>query len=191
MVFEYVCYMQCTGQRATKLPVLFLVQVMYFHRSRNFHVLKIIIIIRMINFRVVKFSRCHSIHKIFVTVDDYNMDECLESCWHLVYYQVSGQPRFAHCSRRSDIYLGECGLAHKLIDWSSPRNLFFACLIFTVSLDREIILTVKFSKSTVWHFNTWQCHVYTYNIGYVSNIPVMVPDTHWYFVVDKIPEIPW
>ena len=105
--------MQCTGQRATKLPVLFL--VMFFHRLGNFHVLKIIII-RMINFRVVKFSRCHSIRKIFVTVDDYNMDECLESCWHLVYYQVSGQPRFARCSRRSDIYLGECGLAHKLID---------------------------------------------------------------------------
>ena len=27
--------------------------------------------------------------------------------------------------------------------------LFFACLIFAVDLDREIILTVKFSRSTV------------------------------------------
>ena len=39
----------------------------------------------------------------------------LESLWLLVYYQVSGEPGIGRCSHRSDIYLGECGLARKLI----------------------------------------------------------------------------
>ena len=77
------------------------------------------------------------------------MDERLESLWLLVYYQVSGEPGIARCSHRSDIYLGDCGFARKLIHWASPRNLFFACLIFVVGLDNEIILTAKFSRSTV------------------------------------------
>ena len=38
------------------------------------------------NFRGVKFM-----------VDDYNVDECLESSWCLVYYQVSGEPGIAGC----------------------------------------------------------------------------------------------
>jgi len=100
-------------------------------------------------FHVDKFSRFRSIHEIFLTVGDCNMDERLESLWLLVYYQVSGELGIAHCSHRSDIYLGECGLACKLIHWSSPRNLFFMCLIFAVGLDCEIILTAKFSRSTV------------------------------------------
>ena len=36
-------------------------------------------IIHVKNVRVVKFSRFRSIREIFLTVDDYNMDECLES----------------------------------------------------------------------------------------------------------------
>ena len=67
------------------------------------------------NFRGVKFSRFHSIREIFLTVDYCNMDEYLESSWCLVYYQVSGEPGITRCSRRSDIYLVECGLARKLI----------------------------------------------------------------------------
>ena len=59
-------------------------------------------IIRMRNFHV-KFSRSHLIREIFVTVDNCNMDERLESSWHLAYYQVSGEPGIARCSRRSDI----------------------------------------------------------------------------------------
>ena len=55
------------------------------------------------NFRVVKFSQSRSIREIFLTVDDCNMDERLESSWRLVYYQVSGEPGIACCSRRSDI----------------------------------------------------------------------------------------
>ena len=47
----------------------------------------------------------------FLTTNDYNMDECLESSYRLVYYRVSGEPGIAGCSRRSDIYPGECGLA--------------------------------------------------------------------------------
>jgi len=49
--------------------------------------------------------------------------------WLLVYYQVSGEPGIARCSRRSDIYLGECGLAHKLIHWS-PHNFAFRMFNF-------------------------------------------------------------
>ena len=87
-----------------------------------------------------KFSPFRLICKNFLTVDDCNMDECLETCWRLVYYQVSGEQGIARCSRRLDIYLREHGLA---------CILFFACLIFVVGLDRDIILTVKFSRSTV------------------------------------------
>ena len=68
-------------------------------------------VIHMKNFRVVKFSWFRSICEIFLTVDDYNMDERLVSSYRLVYYCVSGEPRIAGCSRRSDIYPGECGLA--------------------------------------------------------------------------------
>ena len=63
-------------------------------------------IIRVKNFRVIKFLQFRSIREIFLTVDDYNMDERLESSWRLVYYQVSGEPGIAGCSHRSDIYLG-------------------------------------------------------------------------------------
>ena len=75
-------------------------------------------IIHMKIFRVDKFSRFRLIREIFLTVDDCNMDERLESLWLLVNYQVSGEPGIARCSRLSDIYLGECGLARKLVHWS-------------------------------------------------------------------------
>ena len=55
-------------------------------------------IIRVKNFRVVKFSRFRSIREIFLTVDYCNMDERLESSWRLVYYQVSGEPEIVRCS---------------------------------------------------------------------------------------------
>ena len=82
-----------------------------YRRLGNFHVK----IICVKNFRVVKFSWFRSIREIFLTVDNCNMDKRLESSWRLVYYQVSGDPGIARCSCRSDIYLGECGLARKLI----------------------------------------------------------------------------
>ena len=70
-------------------------------------------IIRVKIFRIDKFSRFRLIREIFLTVDDCNMDERLESLWLLIYYQVSGEPGIARCSHQSDIYL--CGLARKLI----------------------------------------------------------------------------
>ena len=72
------------------------------------------------------------------------MDECLETCWRLVYYQVSGEPGIACCSRRSDIYLRDMDLHASYI----IVILFFACLIFVVGLDRDIILKAKFSTVT-------------------------------------------
>ena len=68
-------------------------------------------IIRVKNFHAVNFSRFRSIREIFLTIDGCNMDELLESSWHLVYYQVSGEQGIACCSRRPDIYPRECGLA--------------------------------------------------------------------------------
>ena len=61
-------------------------------------------IIRVKIFRVDKFSQFRSIREIFLTVDDCNMNERLESLWLLVYYQVSGELGIARCSHRSDIY---------------------------------------------------------------------------------------
>ena len=54
------------------------------------------------NFRVKnnsceKFLWFRSIREIFLTVDNCSMDERLESCWRLVYYQVSGEPGIAGC----------------------------------------------------------------------------------------------
>ena len=40
----------------------------------------------------------------FLTVDDCNMDKCLESSWRLVYCQVSGELGITGFSRRSDFY---------------------------------------------------------------------------------------
>ena len=79
------------------------------------------------------------------------MDERLESSWHLVYYQLSREPRIAGCSCQSDIYLEECGLVRKLIHWWSPRNFIFRVLNFRgwSRLRNYFILTVKFSRSMV------------------------------------------
>ena len=85
-------------------------------------------IIHVKNFHVIKFSRFCSIREIFLMVDDCSMDERLESSWRLVYYQVSGEPGITGCSRRSDIYLGECGLARASLFTDHRRViLFFAC----------------------------------------------------------------
>ena len=71
---------------------------MNFTIDREIFALKII---RVKIFRVDKFSRFRSIRKIFLTVDDCNMDERLESLRLLVYYQVSGKPGITHCSHQS------------------------------------------------------------------------------------------
>ena len=85
-------------------------------------------IIRVKNFRVVKFSQFRSIHEIFFSGCDYNMDERLESSYRLVYYRVSGEPGIAGCSRRSDIYPNECGLAcASLFIDRRCVSLIFAC----------------------------------------------------------------
>ena len=68
--------------------------------------------------------------EISLTVDNYNMDDHLESSWCLVYYQVSGEPGIAGCSRRSDIYLVGAGMdlrASLFINHQHILSLFFAC----------------------------------------------------------------
>ena len=60
-------------------------------------------IIRVKIFALLNFRGPVRSAKIFLTVDDCNMDERLESSWHLVYYQVSGEPGNSRCSHRSDI----------------------------------------------------------------------------------------
>ena len=49
--------------------------VTYYHRSGNFHIKNN----SRENFHGVKFSQFNSPHEMFLTVDNYNMDECLES----------------------------------------------------------------------------------------------------------------
>ena len=92
---NHYCWM-CNGHICLPLCCMWSLSTV----DRKIFMLKIV---RVKNFRVVKFSRSHSICEIFLTVDDCNMDKRLESSWHLVYYQVSGEPGIAHCSRRSDI----------------------------------------------------------------------------------------
>ena len=60
-------------------------------------------LIRVKKFCVIKFSWFRLIRKIYLTVDECNIDKRLENSWGLVYYQVSGEPRIARCSRQSDI----------------------------------------------------------------------------------------
>ena len=69
------------------------------------------------NLRGVKFSRFRLIRRKILTVDGYNVDECLESflCSVYMYYQVFEEPGIAVYSRRSDIYLWGCGLERTLI----------------------------------------------------------------------------
>ena len=38
------------------------------------------------------------IREIFLTVDSYMMDECLERSLRIVYYQASGEPAIAGCN---------------------------------------------------------------------------------------------
>ena len=64
----------------------------------------------------------------FFKIDEYNMDEHLESSWRLVYYQVSGEQGIAGCSHRSDIYPRECGLVRASLFTDHHRiSLIFAC----------------------------------------------------------------
>ena len=107
----------------------------------------------MKKFCIVKFSRFSWIREFFLTVDDSNMDERLEISWCLVYYQVSGEPGIPHCCRRSDIYPWSVDMHASLFTDHRCIILFFVCLIFAVGLDREIILTAKFSQSTVFSSN--------------------------------------
>ena len=107
----------------------------------------------MKKFCIVKFSRFSWICEFFLTVDDSNMDERLEISWRLVYYQVSGEPGIASCCCRSDIYPWSVDMRTSLFTDHCRIILFFACLIFAVGLNREIILTAKFSQSTVFSSN--------------------------------------
>ena len=107
----------------------------------------------MKNFRVIKFSRFCSIRKIFLTVDDCNMDECLESSWHLVYYQVSESQGWLAVVIDWTFTSGSVDLRASLFTDHCRVILFFVCLIFAVGLDRKIVLTAKFSRSTVLIFS--------------------------------------
>ena len=107
-------------------------------------------IIRVKIFHVVKFSQSRSIREIFLTVDDYNMDKRLESSWGLVYstrYQESQGSLTVVINRTFNS--GSVDLRTSLFTDHRRVILFFVCLIFAFGLDCEIILTVKFSQSTV------------------------------------------
>ena len=105
-------------------------------------------IIRVNNFRVIKFLRFCLIRTIFLAVDGCNIDERLESSWRLVYYQISGEPGIAGCSRRSDIYPGECGLVCASFFTVHRHVIYILCVKFS-----QLDSTAKFSRSMVyWAF---------------------------------------
>ena len=99
----------------------FLELVSTYCRSGNFK------IISAKNFCGVKFIRSVRSVKFFLMVDNYSMEECLDSFEHLVYYQVSAEPRIAGCSRRLNIYLGGCDLHASLFIDRCRVILFFGC----------------------------------------------------------------
>ena len=102
------------------------------------------------NFHVVKFSWSRSIRELFLTIKDCNMDERLESSWGLVYYQVSGEPGITSCVVVHRTFTPwSVNLCASIFTDHRHVILFVACLIFTVGLNCEIILTAKFSRSTV------------------------------------------
>ena len=117
------------------------------------------------NFRVNEFLWFRSIREIFLTVNSYYIDEHLENSWRLVYYQVAGEPGIADCSRQYRTFTsGDVDFVHMLTHWSSPRNLYFHVLNFAVGLDCEIILTTKFSRSTVLLvILSKSCHLCSFN----------------------------
>ena len=59
--------------------------------------------LKIIHVKILNFRGFVQSAKNFLTVDDCNMNERLESSWHLVYYQVPGKSGIARCSRQSDI----------------------------------------------------------------------------------------
>ena len=82
----------------------------------------------MKNFHVIKFSRFRLIREIFLTDDDYNMDELLESFWRLVYttrYQES-QGLFAVVVDRT-FNSGNVDLHANLFTDHRRVILFFGC----------------------------------------------------------------
>ena len=67
------------------------------------------------------------------------MDERLESSWHLVYCQVSGDPGITAVVVYRTFTPGSVDLCTSLFTDHRHVILFFACLIFVVGLDREIV----------------------------------------------------
>ena len=110
-------------------------------------------IIRVKIFRVDKFSRFRSIREIFLTVDDCNMDERLESLWLLVYYQVSGEPGIARCSHQSDIYLGALLLVMNTdnFHWQQTIHLQTAPTVYTRSSDPNPDCNPGSTHLRKWH----------------------------------------
>ena len=146
----YVCMYVCT-----------------YRRSGNFHVK---------NNSHEKFSRFRSIRKIFLTVDNCNTDEHLETCWRLVYYQVSGEPGIAGCSHRSDIYLRGVDLRASLFTDHHHVILFFACLIFAAR---------NYFNSEI--FTIYGMCIHTYIHTYIQARP-QISTHHAYWIMCLIPE---
>ena len=93
--------------------------VFSYRRSGNFHV-KNNLCKKL--FVLINFHGSFDLQKFCLTVDSYIMDKCLERFYHLVYYQVLGEPAIAGCnavavrrSHRSHVYPGRCGREQMLI----------------------------------------------------------------------------
>ena len=102
------------------------IHVVTYSRSGNFHVK---------NNSHEKFS-CYYIFAVSFNLRNFCNNRWLQygqvhgEFLDLVYYQVSGVPGITGCSRRSDIYLGECGLARASFTDHCRVILFFCALNF-------------------------------------------------------------
>ena len=87
------------------------------------------------------------IHEIFLTIDGYNVDERLESSVLSTILSIGrAKYRLMYIVMAQTFTLGGYRLVCTLIHGSLLCKFFFffACLIFAVGLNREIILTAKF-----------------------------------------------
>jgi len=81
------------------------------------------------------------------------MDECLESSWHLVYYQISGEPGIAPVVVDWTFTSGSVDLRASLFIDHRRVILFFVCLIFAVDLDnRHFFYNAMCDSISSWAF---------------------------------------
>ena len=87
----------------------------------------------------------------FLAVDGYIIEKSLERSYRLVYYQVSGEPAIACCNTEAVRVVVDQTFTSGGVDNTRLFVDHLCVNVFirvSVGLNREVILTVKFSRST-------------------------------------------